>query len=513
MDTLPADLLQLIDKHTSYIEDILLLYSSNYNGPLKSNCWKNFLHQLNRKYDRFDYLFISESIEVYVLYDIVSKNDLIGCMHILDKYSIEENRNIFGLLRKSIQNNSLKIFKYLYSKFANVITKGYIKNLFINASYNYNREICDFLIPKFDWLTMIFQSVSNPVVSSADAEVVFMYYILTQDSKLLNTILSSFDSDLMTRVILAILNRDGNKKRDNYDWIYKITEHYKDISSIVLYILLDNLYIDVAIGLSNRMQLGSHQDVLLNYYRNIGKHTRKYPKVDILRFYYEKDLITKSQIIRIFGEILTLKKFLFIDVQTYKWLTEIVPLSATDISVIFDSLLLNYEMKYKQILLDILKDKELVVNKHHIDDLSSVVDYPSEIVVELLKRGSIVYDDLSELFQYNEDCFIYLDNQLNTEQRYKWITELIGRRGAEDHFFDYIFKHHPNLNYQKILEDIIEDYETADDIEEPENKHFELTLDIFRKHNIQLNYKRLFNVAAQCRHVHLAIMLNSKIDY
>lgn len=510
MDTLPNDLLELVDNHTSYIEDILLVYSSKYNDPLKEDCWKNFLHQLNRKYDHLDDLFISKPIELHVLYYIVCKNDLAGCVHLLDRYSVEDRWNNFKLLKVSIENNNVRIFKYLYSRLEDITDVWSPKNLFVQACYWYNKEICDFLISKFDWDIII-----NPpsFITHTDAQAIFRFYIMNQDSKLLDTMLSSFNFNLMMIVMSEFFHRKLTRKHNNYNWIYKIIEHYKDALTNMLYILLDNLHLDIVCDLSVRLSMGNHEDVLLDYYRGKGMQARKIPRIDVLKLYYERGLINQDQVITIFRQILTFGKFGFLDIQTYEWIIDIVPLLDGDVNEIICVLFSKFKSRYNEILLRILKNKELQIDKYHINDLLYMrPTLAHEVIVELLKRGCIVYEDINEFIDFNEDCFIYLDAQLNTEQRYNWIAELIKGKETTDNFFNYILTNYPNLNYQRMLEDMIRTYDTSDDIEEPKCNFFKHTLIIFEKHNIRLSYKRLFNLASQCRHVHLAILLNSKND-
>ena len=500
MDTLPEDLLKLIDKHTSYVEEILLVNSLDYDGPLKNDGWKNFLHQLDRRYDEFDDLFIANQIEMHILTYAIDADDLIACTHLLDRCSTDYSER--GLLfKKSIDNKSTRIFKYLCVKFGDMLNnRGFVEGLFERACTVYNKEASDILATKFDWQVMIMNPASAEFVVHWRALAIFRFYILNPDNHaLMGAIFDAINPTAMVGILSDIFNRKAEFKPDNYDWIYNIVAHYDNCyyQCKIFYILLNNLHLDIVSYIC--MQLGDHYDVLLKYFKD--DRCEKPPKVDILRSYYEQGFINQDQVISIFKHALTRCDFTFLNLQTYIWVIEIIPLLQDEISLITNMLFTHPKRRYKEIFMYILNNREYHVNKYYIEDLE---DLDVEIFVKLLKRDCIMYEDINEFVGCNEDCFIHLDPKLDEENRYNWISILITHSDTTEKFYDYIFTYHPELNYQVILEKVIKDYD------ETTSELFQFILDNFEKHGIRLSYKRLFNIAVKYKHVHLALLLNDK---
>ena len=117
INTLPEDLLQLIDKHTSYVEETLIFYSSNYQDGIDKYCLKNYLHHLHRKYDEYDEMFLYKNPELEILKNLMY-HDENGSILLLDahkkSFSYENLKELFDL---ALSLDADKIFRLLKDKY------------------------------------------------------------------------------------------------------------------------------------------------------------------------------------------------------------------------------------------------------------------------------------------------------------------------------------------------------------------------------------------------------------
>lgn len=467
--------------------------------------WKNYLHHLHRKYDQYDKLFIADDIELHILKRFVIPNDdLVACIHLLDRHPPKSDDDQIDLVRKSIANSkSIKIFEYLYSKY----TPSNPNILFRDSCGVFNKKISDFLVNKVDLQSMMREYTKNIPYGLA----VFRFYLLHQDdSSLLKLIIDNVESKDIMRFISRTLN-DKRCDRD-YDWLFKIADYVEAIRPHILYKLISRRLIDVAKLFSSKYCFGTDMEILSNYL--LKKKESKWPKSvpDILRAYYDRKLIDVGQLSELYRQMLTFHNFRFIELESYILLTNTLHLSDDSIDKILILLIKGYN---DDIIKYIFMNETFKPNKYSLGlVINSGLD--PDTTALLFERQCVSYNSIDELISVcvMPEYFLIMSrsNQLNLDQTEKWVYNIISHLNADQEFIDYICKKYPKTNYQKLLEKAIQNFETQDDVDEQTDHVFEMILDTFENNNITLNYERLFNVTRDIRHINIAILLYDRMN-
>ena len=500
MDTLPTDLLLLIDKHASYAEETLVFNISTYDGPTKNlNSWKCILHHLHRQYDKYDDLFIDEYIEFKILMEyIIPRNDLIGCIHLVNKINTTETHT--QLLEKSIQKQEhIAIFKYLYEKFEiSSQAIGTIRQLFISACSIFNRKVCDFLIDKV-------QPESMPYASKLNDYGLFKFCLLHHDDpKWLKFIFDHFSEN---RIIGMINSLICEVNRINFsDWIFKIADNLE--KDTILYALLDNLLIEDAVLFTAKYTtLGANNVILFDYLQYKYECKSSGPIPDVLRAYYDKGLINLDQLSALYKSMLDLPKFVFRSLDSYKLLVDTLTLTPEFANKIFKLCIGDNNI---DVLEYMLTTKTFQYDKYIFSSLPG--NLSDKTIVLLFEHECILYnsaDDVAGCY-YIPKLFKLLSNQLSSNATIEeWICDIINKSANVDReFIDYVCIKYPNLDYQKILDVIIGNSR----IYGGQRGKIGEIISYFIQNDIVLNYKRLLNISRGHGHVDIAIMLHSRMN-
>lgn len=496
MDTLPVDLLKLIDGHISYVEETLLLYSSNYSGPMKKvHTWKNFLHHLYRRYDEYDTLFIDTYVERYIIKNYaIPNNDLVACIHLSSAKVFgkkHKHYSFFEIARSAIkQHQDDRIIKYLLQIINDQST---FHELFYDACRVYNKRICCFLVDKIG-----LESIISKANSPFDGLTLFRFYTMNPENRtLLRFIVNKFRPNYIVRFISKVL-------KDNQDkvWIFSVADQLPDIRIDILYRLISKKLIEVAKIFSTKYQLGGDAEILSGYVLKKSRSIKAKYLPDILKVYYDLKLIDLTQLGILYQQMLTMPRIRFLTIDSYILLSNTISLDINVLNKVFDESILagNSELiKY------MIVNQQFTPNKYQFTNLLDF-DLDVETMALLLEKKVVSGDDIfanciaPEYFMVVSKLY-----HLNEMQLEKSIGTLISNLNVGKEFIDHITNKYPTINYQNLIEKTIINLETKDEYK------FVSILKFFETSSIRLNYERLLNIARQKRHVDVAIFLHDVI--
>lgn len=309
MDTLPTDLLLLVDGHTSYVEETLLAYSSKYQQGVEPETWKCFLQHRHRNYDKYDRMFLWENPVVEMLKYAIVENDYKAFDILINTLNINILQVQVDILSSIIQHDNKKMFE-LYSKI--------VKNIELSKIF--------YLIVPFESHRILSMFIDSINLES----------LKTRES-CLAIVASNFD-ELFIRKLLKTNN--NFKNAHIMDFFEYITRTHTDPENIIKIIDIMNCNSDerleiLMIAMSNgnksliKILLATYDysmifDILFSYATTYDVNNCN--GVEMLRFFNEINYIDDVQLIHIYKLFLEEyekqnRQNYFCTLEDYKWLT------------------------------------------------------------------------------------------------------------------------------------------------------------------------------------------------
>lgn len=436
MDTLPNDLLQLIDGHTSFVEETLLAYSSKYLEGVKAPSWKCFLHHRHRKYDKYDLMFLYEDVDLEMLIYAIDEQDLIAFTlvfntfehwKLMDQLSIilnriicSDNKQIFLVFRSRFRQD----FKYkiLMSGACNILSLYNIDDIDINSITEINRLITILIAANFNHQFI---------------------------KRIINTVEHNFDiGELMCCLVadytdvFPIVN------------IMRMFNCSRSIVIDVLFCAMEFVRMEYIQAITKAYELGTFIDLLTEY---SGSRCDQ-RIVKLLRELYNIKLITGDELLEVYNYKLEISDYQrFESLKDYKWIIKHYP----SLDVLFhNNTVLEIHYDKPEIALYILnlhpelplKKLEIIPNK--IDGL---------VYLKLYQRNKIVLN-IDQIIKFRSiKIFMYFQNHLDDHAKMKWMYYILLEGCCCSPNFDqqldniirYLDNKNITIDYQRILEIIL----------------------------------------------------------
>lgn len=530
MDTLLTDLLQLIDGHTSYVEETLLLYSSKYQQGIRSSdltlqsgvepdTWKCFLQHLHRKYDIFDRMFLWKDPIFEIIRYVVRKGDCKAFYLLTDKpyFDDKKDREWTHVFNNIIQQDDVRMFKLFSTRIMDIPLDQVFDNLVSHNSYRILRLYMD----QLDLESLNYHQASLAIVAMRfDINFIRKLFKVNQKFHDKSYVLEFFDSIICDC--------------KNYEHVI-----LKMIDILNLSFAVKNNILMSAMGVFERKLIelllttydyGSIFDIMVHYISNDENDNQ----TEMLRFLNENGFIDDNELIELHELIIkTWGKRGFLSygdsctLETYKWMInkyiQVNPnLDLLEHNNIILTLCLNKTYGSDEIAIHILNQyPTLPLNKFEPPDY---VDGTIYSMLYLRNKINLDVEKLSNHISFKVFKVVYgcqPRTDLSLEIANKLASEVLMDTCYFDldnlqEFIGFINDNNITLDYQQVMETVLCGNEWEPQTNRGERNLVE-TLKILKQHNKIKDHYRLFKMVdskkSRIVYRYLLSALNAEPEY
>lgn len=466
--------------------------------------WKVFLHLLNRKYDKYDDMFVADHIEPTVYHFVDKHEDDIGRIHIIDRC-----HNAGGLLDHMVYRTDLYGYARLQFGDKQKALELYLKNNNLRMLF----KMKDYIRNRIGELSGYSQIVLQLFAFEEQLQIArqwFDKYDYNVKMKFLCLYLSETERDILTDLVLRLIQIYKLKSKDRADLFLLSLSSSNTRFINTFYDLYADEIGDIVrstiFGQSNRLTLKA---ICVCY--NYGLLTSK----EVVEIYMYDDRFS------IIGPF---------DDEDYDLITNIHIKEKVDERLFVEK---SFELMFGRLYatkycIKLLEKYDWLPSKP-VELSCSHISYHSKVLVILDQRNAIDKSVIKELRRYNIDQFkivlpILNDDEIEIKAKCTLALALVeGQRkdysGSIIEFIEYLEHKNIGVNLQTIMEKVLQNDQLEDYLNydsqlptlESEGLYIKVLEWLINTKRIS-NIKRLANIAKDYRYVRITHFLYKILD-